>query len=323
MDRERLIAHKLANALQSLLLIGALALLLGLLAWIIGGGPFVLLALALVALLYLVNPVASPRLVTMLYPGRVLHWREAPDHYAILRELAARARLPVVPQLYYIPSPTLQAFATGRPEQSLVAVSDGLVRGLSLREQSGVLAHEISHIANGDLAVMAFADLLSRIAGVLSLVGQWLLLLSLPALLLETMEPPWLTLLILLAAPTLSALVQLALSRNREFEADRRAAELTGDPRALASALEKLERWQGRFWEQVLMPGRRLPEPSLLRTHPETSERVRRLLAFLPQSKPPQPVLESWIDPGHRFADVLADGRRRRVPRQRIGGLWY
>lgn len=323
MDRDRLSAHKLANALQSLLLIAALGLLLGLLAWIIGGPPFVLFALALVASLYLVNPVASPRLVALLYPGRVLHPREAPEHYRVLRALAARAGLPAVPQLYYIPSPTLQAFATGRPQQSLVAVSDGLVRGLSLREQSGVLAHEISHIANGDLAVMAFADLLSRIAGVLSLVGQWLLLLTLPALMLGAMQLPWLTLLILLAAPTLSALVQLALSRNREFEADRSAAELTGDPRALASALAKLERWQGRFWEQVLMPGRRLPEPSLLRTHPATAERVRRLLAFSPQSRAAQPVLEGWGAPGHHFADTLADDRRRRAPRRRIGGLWY
>jgi heat shock protein HtpX len=87
--------------------------------------------------------------------------------------------------------------------------------------------------------------------------------------------------------------------------------------------LQKLERWQGRFWEQVLMPGRRLPEPSLLRTHPETTERVRRLLAFLPQSEPPRSVLAGWGEPGHGFADALADGRRRRAPRRRIGGLWY
>jgi len=102
---------------------------------------------------------------------------------------------------------------------------------LNLRELAAVLAHETAHIANGDIRVMTLADLVSRITGLLGLFGQILLILALPALLLGVAGLPWGPILILLAGPMLSALVQLALSRNREYEADRSAVELSGDPR--------------------------------------------------------------------------------------------
>jgi heat shock protein HtpX len=316
MDQERLQAHKWANGLQSALLVAILAALLGLLAWIVGGGPLAVFALALVIGLYLGNPAASPRLVTLLYPGRLLHPSEAPQQYALVRELARRAGLPAVPQLYYIPSRVMNAFATGSRDDALVAVSDGLLRRLDLREQAGVLAHEISHVANGDLAVMAFADLVSRVAGAFGLLGQILFLLSLPTALLTGADMPWLALAILLAAPTLSALVQLALSRNREYEADLAAAELTGDPASLAAALDKLERYQGRYWEQIFMPGRGVPEPSLLRTHPDTADRVRRLMALVPRR--PRQGLDTAAELGPRLH--AAPPLR---PRWRPPGLWY
>jgi heat shock protein HtpX len=277
-----------------------------------------------VVVLYLTNPAASPRLVALLYPGRVLHPSEAPRHYAVLGELARRAGLPRMPRLYYIPSAVMNAFATGGRDDALIAVSDGLLRRLDLRELTGVLAHETGHIANGDLRVMAFADLVSRIAGVFSLAGQILLFLSLPALLLGAVDVPWLAILILLAAPTLSALVQLALSRNREYEADRSAAELTGDPAGLAAALDKLERVQGRFWEQILMPGRRVPAPSLLRTHPETGERIARLMDLVPRRLPA--VAGPLGGDGSGLFEALLDGRVRpptRPPRRHLIGLWY
>jgi len=307
----------LSNALQATLLVITLAGLLGLLAWIVGGGQLAVFALGMVVVLYLANPAASPRLVMMLYPGRVLHPDEAPHQYAILAELARRAGLPRVPRLYYVPSSVMNAFATGRRDDAMVALSDGLLRRLDLREQAGVLAHEVSHVANGDLAVMAFADLVSRITGSFGLFGQILLLLSLPAALVTDVGVPWLALAILLAAPTLSALVQLALSRNREYEADLSAAELTGDPAGLASALEKLERYQGRFWEQILMPGRRVPDPSLLRTHPETADRIERLLALVPRpSRSGLPLAEDASVPG---VGMPQPGR----PRYRLPGIWY
>lgn len=216
----------------------------------------------------------------------------------------------------------MNAFATGSAGDSLIAVSDALLRRLSERELAGVLAHEVSHMANGDLAVMAFADLVSRLCSLLSLLGQVLLLLSVPAMLLGLAEPAWLAILVLLAAPTLSALMQLALSRNREHEADRSAAELTGDPAGLASALDKLERWQGGFWEQVIMPGRRVPDPSLLRTHPDTSERIARLRELMPHPTRPLPARPASTPyPLDALGAPRAPTMRR--PRRYLLGLWY
>jgi len=295
--------------------VATLAALLGLLAWIVGDGPLAVFALALVTGLYFANPAASPRLVTLLYPGRLLHPAEAPRQFALLAELARRAGLPRVPRLYYIPSRVMNAFATGGRDDALIAVSDGLLRRLDLREQAGVLAHEVSHVANGDLAVMAFADMVSRIAGAFGLFGQILFLVSLPTALVTGADMPWLALLILLAAPTVSALVQLALSRNREYEADLAAAELTGDPAGLAAALDKLERYQGRYWEQILMPGRGVPEPSLLRTHPDTQDRIARLLALVPARRSPL-ALSGDARPGAYASPPLH-------PRWRPPGLWY
>ncbi|WP_295878385.1 zinc metalloprotease HtpX [uncultured Thiohalocapsa sp.] len=315
MDQARLKSHKWANGLQSALLVATLAALLGLLAWIVGDGPLAVFALALVTGLYFANPAASPRLVTLLYPGRLLHPAEAPRQFALLAELARRAGLPRVPRLYYIPSRVMNAFATGGRDDALIAVSDGLLRRLDLREQAGVLAHEVSHVANGDLAVMAFADMVSRIAGAFGLFGQILFLVSLPTALVTGADMPWLALLILLAAPTVSALVQLALSRNREYEADLAAAELTGDPAGLAAALDKLERYQGRYWEQILMPGRGVPEPSLLRTHPDTQDRIARLLALVPARRSPL-ALSGDARPGAYASPPLH-------PRWRPPGLWY
>jgi len=116
-------------------------------------------------------------------------------------------------------------------------------------------------------------------------------------------------------APTISALLQLALSRTREFDADLGAARLTSDPRGLATALAKMEKMQSGAFEQVLMPGRRVPEPSLLRTHPPTEERVQRLLQFadaFDEPPAPQPLLDHTTLPG-----------QPRRPRWHLGGTWY
>ena len=318
MDRQRLRAHKLRNDLQQVGLLALLALLLGYLAWVVGGAPFAWGALIGVALLYLVNPVASPRLVLGMYGARGLSRRESPRLYAILEALADRAGLETVPRLYYLPTRVMNAFATGRREDAAIVLSDGLLRRLELRELAGVLAHEVSHVANGDIQIMSFADTVSRITGLLGLLGQVLLVLSIPLVILGMETPPLGALLVLLAGPTLSALAQLALSRNREYEADRSAAELSGDPAGLASALEKLERYQGPFWEQVMLPGRRLPDPSLLRTHPPTEERIARLLELVPPRAPLR-----FVDGGGAQSLPLLGTRRIRPPRWHIGGLWY
>jgi heat shock protein HtpX len=318
MDRQRLRAHKLKNDLQQLGLLALLALLLGYLAWVVGGAPFVWGTLIGVALLSLVNPVASPRLVLGMYGARPLSAGQAPRLYAILEALAERAELESVPRLYYLPTRVMNAFATGRREDAAIVLSDGLLRRLDLREVTGVLAHEVSHVANGDIQVMTFADTVSRITGLLGLLGQVLLVLGIPLLILGLETPPLGPLLVLLAGPTLSALAQLALSRNREYEADRSAAELSGDPAGLASALDKLERYQGRFWEQMMLPGRGLPDPSLLRTHPATEERIARLLELVPATPRLRPIWQA----GRSVPPVLG-APHSRSPRWHLGGLWY
>lgn len=322
MERERLVAHKLRNNLQAALLVGVLGLLCVSLAWIIGGGLLAWAALVGVAALALVNPAASPRLVMAMYRARPLTPREAPQLYLLLEELARRAGLERIPVLYYLPSRAMNAFTTGGKEDAALGISDGMLRRLSLREITGVLAHELSHVANGDIRVMAFADLVSRVTGVLSVVGQILLLVSLPLWLLTDVSIPWLAILVLLFAPTLSGLAQLALSRSREYEADRSAAELSGDPEALASALEKLERYQGSLWERLMMPAQRIPDPSLLRTHPPTEERVRRLLELKRHEALPRPVPD--VTPGGSADPFGFLGERvRRDPRWHVSGLWY
>lgn len=322
MDRDALLDHKLRNHLQSIGLVGILAMLLGYLAWIIGGASFAWMTLVGVLLLYVVNPAGSPRLMLSLYRARPIRLDEAPRLYAILHELTRRAGLESAPALYYLPTPVMTAFTTGDREDAVIALSDGLLRRLDLREVAAVMAHELSHVVNGDIRVMSFADLVSRVTGLLSMVGQLLVFVSIPMLLLGAGYPPLVPILILLSAPWTSALVQLALSRSRELEADLGAAELTGDPEGLASALLKLEQLQGSFWEQIVMPGRRNPNPSLLRTHPPTEERVKRLMELTPRRAGEDSGLAGHILGASHPLDARGPAPRHR-PRWHASGLWY
>lgn len=280
MDRERLAKHRLSNFIQSLLLLGGLGALMGLLGWLVGGVLIALFAVATVVVLYWSNPAVSPRWVLRLYRARPLGVWEAPRLTAILEELARRAELPHVPELYYVPSEVMNAFAVGNRRAAAIAVSDGLLRQLSLRELAAVLAHEISHIRHDDVRLMGFADIASRMTHALATLGVVLVLVNVPLVILGVITISWTAILILIAAPALSALLQLALSRTREYHADAGAAELTGDPAALASALAKMERLQGGIFERIFWPQKREGEPSLLRSHPATAERITRLLAL-------------------------------------------
>jgi heat shock protein HtpX len=322
MDREKIVRHKLRNNLQSLGLLAMLSLLLGYLAWALGGEPMLWGILLGLLILMAANPAASPRLVMALYRARPVRSGEAPGLYGILEMLAQRAGLAHVPQLYYLPSSVVNAFATGQRDDAVILLSDGLLRRLEWRELAAVLAHEVAHIAHGDIRVMTFADLVSRITAALSLAGQLLLLLALPALILGVEGLPWFPILILLSAPTLSALVQLALSRNREYEADRGAVELSGDPAALASALLKLEQAGRPYWEQILMPDRRVPDPSLLRTHPPTAERVRRIFELAPSDAASAASRRRLHLPVSEPLEWVGIVPRRR-PRRHPSGLWY
>ncbi|MDH3222410.1 MAG: zinc metalloprotease HtpX [Gemmatimonadota bacterium] len=303
--------------MQTVLILAAMAGLLMVLGFVLFEGAGVLWAVAGAVLLTGLNPMLSPGMILRLYRSRLLTDRTAPDLIRMVQVLARRADLPRPPELHYIPSPMINAFAVGTRRASGLAVTDGLLRALTPREIAGVLAHEVGHIAGGDTKVMMLADLFSRLTGVLSNLGQLLLFLNLPLLLFSDYGIPWALIIVLVLAPSVSVLLQLALSRSREYDADRVAATLTGDPRGLGSALAKMERYQGGFLEQIFAPGRRVPEPSLLRTHPQTEDRIRRLLELEDPARPGDPLPRSVPSAVAHVPGV------QRSPRWRVPGIWY
>jgi heat shock protein HtpX len=265
--------HKWRNIIQSAVLLGGMVVLLGVLGFLLFGADG-LVGMGLGAALALAfSPNVSPQMVLRLYGAREIARAEMPELLAAVERLAERAGLKRAPRLYYIPSSMLNAFAVGRPDDAVIALTDGLLRTLSLRELVGVLAHEISHVRNNDLWLMGLADTVGRLTRLMTLFGTVLLIVGLPLWASGAATLPWLLLPLLLFAPQITVLLQLALSRAREFDADLDAAGLTG----LASALLKLERYQRGLWEQILLPGYRQPQPSVLRSHPPTEQRVARL----------------------------------------------
>ena len=308
--------HSWLNRLQTMLLILALLAICALAGSLLFGeeGIWIALATGLFALIF--EPAAAWRLTLSLYRARPIYPQEAPALWQILQVLTERAALPSVPTPYYIPSPLINAFAVGNRKQSAIALTDGLFKQLDSRELAGVLAHEMAHIANNDLRVMGLADAISRITAIFATTGQLFLLLSLGLLWLGDInfEINWPGILLLLFSPHLALLMQLGLSRVREYDADLNAAALTGDPLGLASALAHIEKISGG-WRSIFMPGWGNPEPSWLRTHPPTAERVRRLQALHPK---PSPVFwqERFTAPGYASRVVV------RPARWRMGGLW-
>ena len=286
MNKHALVRHQLRNLLHSGLLVASLALALGLSAWCLAGQLGALLAVGLALGLWLLTPRISPSLVLRLVKARPLAPGELFELRELTRVLAERAGLPLEPELWIQPGEGANAFAVGTREQGAIALSAGLIRRLSVRELAGVLAHEISHLAHGDTRLMGFADLASRLTASLASIGQLALLIALPAWLMGLLTVPWLTLVVLLAAPLMSALAQLALARTREFDADRGAVELLGSPAPLAEALQRLEWHQRRLFAALFGHRRHLPGTSLLRTHPSTEERLARLGELGPRARP-------------------------------------
>lgn len=300
-----LVRHRRHNLRQSVVLLGGMAALLAAVGELLAGRAGALTALVMALAIGLLGSRISPALVLRLFQARPIPYEQAPDLYRLLAELARRAGLPRVPLLHHMPSPVMNAFSVGGPKAAAIGLTDGLLRGLSPRELTGVLAHEVSHLRHNDVWVMGLSDVVSRLTRAFSLVGQLALLINLPLVLMGKVHVPFLPLLLLIFAPALSALLQLGLSRTREHEADLGAADLTGDPEGLAQALVRMERVQSGWLGHVLFPGRRSPEPSLLRTHPLTEERVRRLKSLAARRPPveqplPRELLERalarWLE---------------------------
>lgn len=285
--------HKALNTLHTWLLTAGSLALLAVTAWAIAGTTGLVYAVGLGAIMLTAARRVSPSMVLKMYRAHPVTPHNFPAGYQLIQELAARAELPAAPKLYVMPSKMMNAFAVGRREDSAIAVTDALLRTMTMRELSGVLAHEMTHIANEDIRVMSLADMVSRMTSALSTAGIFAILFNISGFFGQI---PWLGIAAMIASPTIGGLLQLALSRTREFDADYGAALLTGDPDGLSSALLKLEKAQGRIWESMVLPGGRIPDPSVLRTHPETQERIARLQAL--KGALPTPPLASTAEAG-------------------------
>jgi heat shock protein HtpX len=247
--------------------------LLALLGWLLAGTQGLFWGTVLSVIVVTLGQEVSPPVILRIYGAVPLTVQETPLLHQIVKTLARRADLPVPPQLYYIPSQTMNAIAVGRRKAPAIGITDGLLRNLNGRELTGVLANEIGHFRNNDMRVMATADAISRITNLFSSLGIFMLFINIPLHLMGASTISWLAIMLLLITPTLSNLLQMALSRTREYNADRQAVQLTSDAHGLISALLKLEYYSVNILTTMLMPGHGTPDPSLFRTHPSTQER--------------------------------------------------
>ena len=264
------------NALHGVLLVACLLAVSGALewllfgpvalAWLAGLGVLLLLARPRIRIAPLLAAIGAVPLPPSVVPG--LH--------AAVGELSRRARLPRAPRLWCIADEVPEAFTVGGRSDPALVVSDGLLTQLAPREVLGVLAHEVSHLRAGDHAILRVSTTVARLTLALAYVGLLALLTGLHQPLGGTAGFVGVALL-LLVAPFVVLGLRFALSRTREFDADLGAARLTGDPESLARALERVELACGRSWQVWPVRGRRPRERGLLRTHPSTDDRTRRL----------------------------------------------
>jgi len=273
------------NQLKTVLLLGILsAILVG------AGGALGSGALGISIVLAVVMNVGayffSDRIVLAMHRAQELSPAESPELHRMVAELAARAGIPM-PRLYLIPEAQPNAFATGRnPEHAVVAVTSGILDVLEPRELRGVLAHELAHVKNRDILVSSIAaTVAAAITSVAHAVGFFGIASS-----DEDGPSPAQSLLLALVAPLAATLIQLGISRSREYGADASGAEISGDPEALARALEKLDQAAHAIPAPV-QPGTAslfIVNPfsgtegvlNLFSTHPSMRERIRRLRAM-------------------------------------------
>lgn len=315
-DQQR--AHQAVNLAQTWSLILGIGLLMAVCAFLLWSWPGVAVAAVMVTGFVAMAPRIPPEAVMGLYRARPLDQDSGTQIYRILWALSERAALPRPPQLYVIPSTTLNAFAVGQPEHAAIGITEGLLRKLSLRELAGVLAHEISHVRNNDLQTMALADVMTRATQFMSWAAIGMLAAYLPAIISGEARVPWLAMLLLYFAPVIGSLLQLGLSRTREYDADLDGVVLTGDPEGLIAALGKIERYQGHLFEDMLPGGRRIPHPSVLRSHPRTEDRIARLHRVADRGHLPP------IDTSERpMVTMVGVGPVALRPRYRMPGLWF
>ena len=280
----------MSNVLKTGLLLGVLTALLVLAGQAIAGERGMIIAFVFAAIMNFVSYWFSDKLVLAMYGAQPVDETQAPRLHAIVRRLATRAQIPM-PRIYIIPSDTPNAFATGRnPQHAAVAVTEGITRILDEDELEGVLAHELSHVTNRDVLISTIAATLAGAITYLAHMAQWAAIFGGRS---QDDEEggsnPLVMILFAILAPIAAMLVQFAVSRSREFQADASGARLAGRTYRLAKALEKIE-----------VASRVEPLPAnpatahlfivnplsgesfarLFSTHPPTEERIARLRAM-------------------------------------------
>jgi len=276
------------NMMKTAILMAAITALFMAIGGLIGGRGGMMIALVVALGMNFFSYWFSDQMVLRMYNAQQVDEHSAPQFYRIVQELSARAELPM-PRVYLIEEDAPNAFATGRnPEHAAVAATTGILRVLSERELRGVMAHELSHVRHRDILISTIS---ATMAGAISMLANFAMFFGGRD---EEGRPanPFVGLLVAILAPIAASLIQMAISRAREFEADRGGAELCGDPQALASALQKIERYAQGI---PLETAERHPETAqmmimnplsggglraLFSTHPSTEERVERLLAM-------------------------------------------
>ncbi|MBN8284482.1 zinc metalloprotease HtpX [Zoogloea sp.] len=278
----------LGNWLKTSILMAGIIALFGAIGAMIGGQSGMLLALVFGGAMNVFSYWFSDKMVLRMYNAQEVDETSSPYLYNMVRELAGRAQLPM-PKVYIIHEDQPNAFATGRnPENAAVAATTGILQMLSARELRGVMAHELAHVKHRDILISTIS---ATMAGAISALANFAMFFGGRD---ENGRPgnPIASIAVALLAPLAASLIQMAISRAREFEADRGGAEIAGDPHALADALLKID----AFARGIPMPTAEAhPETGqmmimnplsggglrgLFSTHPATEERVARLRAL-------------------------------------------
>lgn len=255
-----------------------IALTIGILAamgWLWAGNQGVILALLLAVIQVIAVPIAGPQVVLRLMGGLPLARPLAPELHRTLDTLTARAGLDKPPELWVTPNARIEAISVSDSRRSAVAVSAGALRSLSPREIEGVLAHELSHLRAGDILLFRIIGAMGATIRALGVVG--LVIAGALYLFPDSATLSGFSVLGFLTGPIIATLLEMALWRTRELAADDGAVSLTGDPRALATALALIERTHKNGWRRVVR-GAKGVVPGFLSTHPPTMRRIQRLL---------------------------------------------
>ncbi len=279
----------MSNMFKTAILLGLLTAMLVLIGGALGGRQGMLVAFFFAVVMNFASYWFSDKIVLSMYRAQPVDEAQDPALYAIVRRLATRAQIPM-PKVYRIPSDTPNAFATGRnPEHAAVAVTEGITRILDQEEVEGVLAHELSHVKNRDILISTIAATLAGAITYLAHMAQWAAMFGGARRDDDEGGSPVAALIMAIVAPIAAMLVQLAVSRAREYQADASGARMAGRSYGLAKALEKLQMAQqvapmdatpatAHMFIVNPLSGRALM--TLFSTHPPLEERIARLRAM-------------------------------------------